>query len=200
MSIKKISILAVAGLVLGGATAWIQESHSLRRPASQFPAPKLKLQPWTDSLHSKINQSITVRLTPIGGVPDNDEQELRLKAEVTLHQAVQGEVQYVWSLPPDASVVSGELSDAWPNLQQGQTATAEISVLNVSKESVAKTITLHVSALGNGVKYASSGSFATNSGEQMAAAESADSMKLQSSEELVLKKSKAAVKLEKVHQ
>jgi hypothetical protein len=113
---------------------------------------------------------------------------------------VQGDVQFLWTLPADASVVSGELSDVWPNLKEGQTATTEISVLNVSKESVAKTVTLHVSALGNGVKYAASGSFATNSGEQMAAADATASMKMQNSEELVLKKSKAAAKMEKVHQ
>ncbi len=200
MSIKKISILAVTGLVLGGLTAWLQESQVGRHPASQFPAPKLHVKPWTDSLSGKLHQSISVQITPVGGVPDNDDQELRLKAEVTLHQAVAGDVHFQWSLPPDASVVSGELADAWPNLQPGQTATTEISLLNVSKESVAKTVTLHVSADGNGVKYASSGSFATNSAEQMAAAENNGSMKIQNSEELVLKKSKAAAKMEKVHQ
>jgi hypothetical protein len=200
MSIKKISTLAILGLTVGAAMAWIQEGPNSRHPASQLPAPKLRLTPWSESLEGKMNQSITVKITPVGGVPDHDEQELRLKAEVTLNQAVQGDVQFLWTLPADASVVSGELSDVWPNMQVGQTATTEISILNVSKESVAKTVTLHVSALGNGVKYAASGSFATNSREQMAAADSAASMKMQNSEELVLKKSKAAAKMEKVHQ
>jgi hypothetical protein len=200
MSVRKISTLAILGLTLGAAVAWIQEGPRSRHPASQFPPPKLRLTPWSESLNGKMNQAITVTITPVGGVPDHDEQELRLKAEVTLNQAVQGDVQFLWTLPADASVVSGELSDVWPNLQVGQTATTEISILNVSKESVAKTVTLHVSALGNGVKYAASGSFATNSGEQMAAADAAASMKMQNSEELVLKKSKAAAKMEKVHQ
>ncbi len=200
MSIKKISILAALGLTLGGLTAWWQDSQAHRHPASQFPAPKLRLKPWSESLSGKMNQAITVEISPVGGVPENDDQELRLKAEVTLHQPVQGDVQYTWTLPAEASLVSGELSDVWPNLQPGQTATAEISVLNVSKESIAKTVTLNVSAQGSGVKYASSGSFATNSREQMAAAENQNNMKVQNSEELVLKKSKAALKLEKVHQ
>lgn len=200
MSIKKISILAIGGLLLGAATAWLQESQISRHPASPFPAPKLKLKTWTDSVSGKLNQSIKVRVFPVDGVPDRDDQELRLKAEVTLNQHVDGDVHFLWTLPANASLVSGELADVWPNLQPGQTATTEISVLNVSKESMAKTVTLNVSAERGGVKYASSGSFATNSDEQMAAAEAQGAMKIQNSEELVLKKSKAAAKMDKVHQ
>jgi hypothetical protein len=201
MSIKKILLLAGFGLTLGGLTAWLQETQSHRFPASALlPAPRLKLQPWSHSLNGKMNQAITVEISAVGGVPESDDQELRLKAEVTVNQPIQGDMEYVWTLPADASLVSGELSDVWAGLQAGQTATAEISVLNVSKESVAKTVTLHVSAEGHGVKYASSGSFATNSREQMAGAAKENSLKMQNSEELVLKKSKAALKLEKVHQ
>ena len=119
MSLKKISILAVLGLSLGGVTAWIQESGG-RKPASvaHLPAPKLKLQPWSESTQGKMNQAINIEITTVGGVPDRDDQELRLKATVTLNQAMTGDVEYQWSLPADASLVSGELSDVWPGLQR----------------------------------------------------------------------------------
>jgi hypothetical protein len=157
------------------------------------------LKPWSESLVSKAHQAIEVKVSAVNGVPDHDEQELRLRAEVTLRRPIEQEVKFEWSLPPDASLVSGEISDAWPNLKPGQTATTEIVILGVSKESVTKTVTLHVSGISNGVQYASSGSFATNSPEQMAQADSMSVMKLQNSE-LALKKNDSAAKMEKVHQ
>lgn len=191
--------VSAVGLVMGGLAVQFYRSLPSRQPSSSFPAPKLRLKPWSESLVSKAHQAIEVKVFAVDGVPDHEEQELRLRAEVTLRRPIDQEVKFEWSLPPDASLVSGEISDAWPNLKPGQTATTEIVILGVSKESVTKTVTLHVSGLSNGVQYASSGSFATNSPEQMAQADSMSVMKLQNSE-LVLKKNDSAAKMEKVHQ
>lgn len=199
MSVKKLLVISSVGLVFGALTMQFYQNLPSRQPSSSFPPPKLRLKPWSESLVAKVHQAIEVKISPVGGVPDRDEQDLHLKAEVTLRRPIDQEVKFQWSLPPDASLVSGVLEDAWPNLQVGQTATTEIVIQGVSKESVAKTVTLHVSGLANGVRYASSGSFATNSAEQMAEAESVGVMKLQSSE-LVLKKSGAAARMEKVQQ
>lgn len=199
MPLKKILLTSAIGLVMGGLAVTFYQHLPSRQPAAAFPAPKLRLKPWSESLVAKAHQAISVKISAVGGVPDHDDQDLHLKAEVTLHRPIDQEVKFQWNLPPDASLVSGEMEDAWPNLQPGQTATAEIVISGVSKESVAKTVTLHVSGLSNGVQYASSGSFATNSPEQMSEGDAVGVMKLQSSE-LVLKKSDAAAKMEKVHQ
>ena len=197
MSLRKLVLTALIGFSLGGAAVFVlKDSARLRSPASsQASPPKL----WAHSLSGKMNQVIEVSLSPLGGVPDNDNQELRLRAEVMLHRPPDQEVKFQWNLPPGASVVSGELEDAWPNLQAGQTASTEIALLGVSKESVQKTVTLHVSALSQGVTYSSAGSFATNSAEQMAGSESIGVMKVHNSQ-LGLKNPESPGKLKRVQQ
>ncbi len=150
-------------------------------------------------MSGKLNQSITVQIMPVDGVPDRDDQDLRLRAEVTLNRPVDQEVKFQWTLPPEASLVSGEIEDAWPNLLPGQTATTEIVVQGVSKESLLNTVTLHVSALSQGVRYASAGSFAPNSVEASSESESIGVMKVQKPQ-LGLKKAESAGKLIKIHQ
>lgn len=200
MSIKKLSILAAVGLAVGFLGNFLYGSQKqYRELASELPAPRLKLKPWAHSLSGKLNQAMDVKIYAVGGIPDRDDQELRLRAEVRLNRPIDQEVKFQWNLPPDASVVSGELEDAWANLQQGQIASTEIVIMGVSKESVAKTVTLHVSGLSNGVNFASAGSFATNSAKHMRAEDSEGKMKTQNSE-LVLKKTESTDKLKKVHQ
>lgn len=199
MSLKKIAFVSAIGLTIGILGSIFYQNIPNRRLASEHPAPKIKIKPWAESLSGKTHQAIQVQIAAVGGVPDHDNQDLRLKATVTLNRALDQELKWQWSLPPGADVVSGELEDAWPNLQPGQTASTEITITGVSKESVAKTVTLHVSGMSHGVQYASSGSFATNSPEQMLASETPGNMKVQN-QELVLKKTGSAEKLNKLHQ
>ena len=195
MSLKNFQFKAFVGLVLFGlcfgvGIAYWQET-SQRGLASvdeaPFPAPKLNL--WGHSPYGKMNQSIDVRLEAIGGIPDNDDQELRLIAHVTLHRPIDQELSYQWVLPPGAELVSGELDDVWPGIQPGQTVSTEISVLGVSKEGLVKSITLHVSGQSQSIKYANSGSF-TTSPRQLD----------ESVEELALKKKISLEKMNKVQQ
>lgn len=199
MSIKHLFLLAVLGLAVGITGSFLFSKQPSRQLASELQPPKLRLKPWADSLSAKPHQAMSVRIFAVGGVPDREDQDLTLRAEVTLNRPVDQEVKFQWELPRDASVVSGELEDAWPNLQPGQTASTEIVLTGVSKESVAKTVTLYVSGLSNGVKFGGSGSFATNSAEHMTAEVPAGIINSGNSK-LVLKKSEAAVKLKKVHQ
>jgi len=199
MSIRNVFFIALIGMVVGVLGSFLYQKRSSRDLASELPPPKLRLKPWADSLSAKAHEAMTVQVTAIHGVPQNDDQELTLRAEVILNRPVDQEVKFQWTLPSGASVVSGEIEDAWPNLQPGQTATTEIVVTGVSKESVAKTVTLHVSGLSNGVTLGSSGSFATNSPEHIAA-ETATGIINAPNSKLVLKKSEAAAKMDKVHQ
>lgn len=169
MSIKHFPFKAVIaliffGLCIGVGIAYWQESAGRKiaslEEAQAFPAPKLNL--WGHSPYGKMNQSIDVRLEALGGIPDNDEQELRLIAHVTLHRPIDQELSYQWVLPPGAELVSGELEDVWPGIQPGQTVSTEISLLGVSKEGLVKSVTLHVSGISQSVKYANSGSFTTS--------------------------------------
>ncbi len=201
MPIKKLLFIAACGLMIGGLSVRFYQNLPSRNPASQLPPPKLHLKPWADSLYGKMHQAMDVKISAVGGVPDHDDQEIRLKGEVTLNRPMDQEVKFMWVLPPDATVVSGELEDSFPNLKAGQTATTEIVIQGVSKESFVKTVTLHVSGSAGGVQYASAGGFATNSREQMtAASDSGGGVSKLQNEELALKKSDSAAKMEKVHQ
>lgn len=199
MSLKNISLIILSGFIVGILGSFLFQGKPSRKIASELPAPKLRLKPWAHSLTTKTKQAISVEVFAVGGIPDQDHQDLTLRAKVTLNQPMDHEVKFQWTLPQDASLVSGELEDAWPNLLPGQTATTEIVLTGVSKESVAKTVTLHVSALSNGVNFGSSGSFATNSFDPTPVDSSAGIINSQNPK-LVLKKSDAAAKMDKVHQ
>lgn len=172
MSLKNIklgSAIISAGLFVGLGISYFGEMKS-RNLASvsadekPFPAPKLDL--WGHSPYGKINQSMEVKIEAIDGIPENDEQELKLIAQVTLNRNVDQELSYRWILPAGVSVVSGEVEDSWPGIQAGQTAQAEISLIGMSREGLAKTVTLQVFATstdnGQSIKYANSGSFTTD--------------------------------------
>ena len=176
MSIKSFSLIIAMGLLTGFlAVQFWSASH--RSPASEVAFSRPRVLAWGAEKYGKTSQAMEVRISTVGGVPDKDSQELHLKAEVTLNQKVEGDVSFRWVLPEDVSVVSGETEDVWTNLKVGQTATADLVVLNISKEGFPKTVTLNVTAIGSGVHFGGSGSFATNSYLQMtaAAAEEKDS-------------------------
>lgn len=201
MPVRQIFLFIALGLSLGALGSYFYQQLPERHPASTnlLPPPKLRLKPWAHSLVGKLNQAISVKITAVGGVPDRENQELTLKAQVTLNRPIDGDLQFQWSLPADTSLVSGEIEDVWPNLKPGQTATAEISVIGVSKEDFSKTVTLHVSGTSNGVQYATAGSFAPNSSERIPESEAAGFVKVPNPD-LVLKKSYSAEKMEQVHQ
>jgi hypothetical protein len=97
-------------------------------------------------------QLLSTRLEIIGGVPPHDEQDITLRATVslipTLKKSAEAEdVEYRWILPPDATVVSGETEDAIANLKPGQQAHIEITLNGVSKESSTSVITFQAEAL-----------------------------------------------------
>jgi hypothetical protein len=95
---------------------------------------------------TSLSSPMTVSITPVDGIPNHDAQELVLRADVVLNTEVDGDVEWSWNLPPEASIVSGEANDVWPGMRAGERAHAEISVLNVSKDSM-KTVTFTVKAL-----------------------------------------------------
>lgn len=198
MSVNKLNFkwglsLVLAGLLVGAGIATFKDS-SKRQIASvdgqqSFKAPKVNI--WGHTPYGKMNQNIEVKVESINGIPDNDEQELRLVAHVTLNRPVDEELIYRWVLPEGASIVSGEIEDSWPGIQSGQTASTEIALVGVSKEGLAKTVTLQVSGKSKSVKYASSGSFTTDPRSLV---------ETENSEELALKKKMNIEKMEKAHQ
>jgi hypothetical protein len=166
MSIKIFSIISAVGIICGymGMKAW--QSSASRTPSSEFSKSKI----WGAEKFGKTSQAIHIVISTVSGVPDSDDQELRLKAEVSLNQKIDGDLEFEWMLPEGVAVVAGEKKDVLTNLQPGQVATLEITLLNISKEGFAKTVTLNVSGNQGGIRYGGSGSFATNSFVQMSAA------------------------------
>lgn len=203
--LKKLFLISFFGFAIGGLGILFWQAVN-RNPASTLPTTHQRPKPWADSLSGKMNQAMTVVITPIGGIPDHDEQDLLLKAEVTLNQNIDGEVTFQWTLPPEASVVSGELQDAWANLKPGQTATAEITINHVSREGLSKTIFFHAMGKTSGIKIGGVGAFATNetafdhSVPGPTETKTSSEEKLEISNETILKKERLAEKLNRTHQ
>ena len=166
MSIKIFSIITAVGLICGyvGMQAW--QSSANRFPSSEVSKARI----WGAEKFGKTSQAIHISISTVSGVPDNDEQELRLKAEISLNQKIDGDLEFEWMLPEGVAIVAGEKKDLITNLQPGQVATLEITLMNISKEGLAKTVTLNASGNQGNIRYGGSGSFATNSFVQMSAA------------------------------
>jgi hypothetical protein len=132
---KAAKFLTAAGLALlfaGAATALIVFDHHAKRiPAS--------------ILTETVDTPFTINIVAVNGIPDRDDQELTLRADVIMNANIQADVDWSWHLPPGASIVAGEENETWPGLKAGERAHAEISLLNVSKESM-KTVTFSVKA------------------------------------------------------
>ena len=208
MSIKIKQLLLVSGLGLSVAVAiggiqYVMSSSS-RKPASMLEAPKNPVQPWADSLQGKMQQAISVQLSTIGGVPDNENQEMHLRAEITLNRAINSDLEYQWELPDGVSIVSGYPADGFANVKPGQTVPIDLYVVGFAKTGNLKTITLHASGFTTDQKFQSSGSFANNSAVQMAEAEketaTGQEKLTEESAELVLKKEAGQEKLNKVQE
>lgn len=154
--------LALGGLAVGGAMSYFRtQSTSVRYPASALPAPNLRVLPYAHSLQGKNNRLLDITISPVSGLPENDNQEITLQALVTLLQPIAGELEYHWILPEGVELVSGELNDSWTNIQPGQTAQTTISLLNFSKVSIPRTIVLQVSGQGPTARLGGAMTFST---------------------------------------
>lgn len=159
---QKLSALVFFGIVCGWGFSSFYEST--RAPAS-LPAPKLRLKPWAHSTSGKLQEAISVKVYAVSGLPENDSQELTLRAEVTLNRPLDTEAEWQWVLPEEAKLISGEVTDSWPGLEVGQTATTEISLVGVSKEGSVKTVSFMVHGNSGSIKFGGAGHFATNTYE-----------------------------------
>jgi hypothetical protein len=155
--------LYITMLAFWGLLAVIVMDHGKKRePASILPAPKLQTENpnANKKLTTTVDTPFTVTITAVNGVPDHDEQELTLRADVVLNANIQSDVEWNWNLPEGASIVSGEKSDTWAGLKTGGRAHAEISLLNVSKE-IMKTVTFTVKASTKNNSFDGIAAFAT---------------------------------------
>jgi hypothetical protein len=151
-------------LIVTGAFTWgyLVNQKSERQVA--IGGPVSKLHPFPGKQAGKANGFIDVRVSAPNGVPDSDQQELVLQAEVTLNGPSNEEVNYYWNLPEDAKVVSGNVSDSWTQLKTGEKALAEIRLLNVSNQT-AKVVSFHAMTLTNGARMGGIDSFSTSNHE-----------------------------------
>jgi hypothetical protein len=153
-----VFFLVGAGFLLG---TFLQKSAPIRNPASQkLPAPVLP-KPWAHSLVGKHNRFANLSLTPVDGIADYNDQEIRLRAHVTLLLPVQGDLEFTWILPEGVTLVNGELEDVWSGVLPGQTVTTDLTVLGFSKESQDKTIVFRADGLVAGNRTGGAVSFAT---------------------------------------
>jgi hypothetical protein len=161
MSIKNnLSILAIVacGFALG---SFLQHSVVDRSPAAaKLEAPKLP-KPWAHNLVGKHNRFANLLLSPANGIADRDDQEMVLRAHITLLAPISGDLEYTWTLPAGVNVVEGELSDAISGLQPGQEHTVDLTVVGFSKESSNRTILFRADGISTGGRTSGAVSIAT---------------------------------------
>jgi len=162
MSIKKIFVIINLGLFSAFIISQVIKNNDKQTLISKkydF-SPSLKRQ-----IASKTNAMMEIQIESINGIPDHDEQDISLKATVTLKRAVDSDLNFKWMLPDDVKVVAGHVEDGWHNIQPGQSVTTEITLTGVSKESPGKPIMLHVNSTNQGFNIGYSGVFAVESEE-----------------------------------
>lgn len=151
-----IAMLAFWGLL----AVIVMDRDNKREPASVLPAPKLQTENPAEKLTTVVDTPFSVNIVAVNGVPDRNDQELTLRADVVLNANIQSDVEWSWNLPEGATIVSGEKSDTWAGLKTGERAHAEISLLNVSKE-IMKTVTFTVKASTKNNSFDGIAAFAT---------------------------------------
>ena len=111
------------------------------------------------SLQAKPDRMIDVKIQVLNGIPKRDDQDLTLRAIVTLKKPIVHDLEFKWMLPPGAQVVAGQEEDSWANLQVGQSVETEITVNGVSLESSSSVVVFHADTDINGVKIGGSAVF-----------------------------------------
>lgn len=183
MSIKKIFVLINLGLF----TAFIFSQILKNNEKQNLISKKYDFSPSQNrQVASKTNAMMEVQIVPVNGIPDNDEQDITLKATVTLKRSVDSDLNFKWMLPDDVQVVAGHLEDGWNNIQPGQSVTTEITLTGVSKESPGKPIMLHVNSTNQGFNIGYSGVFVIETEEVALPEEKKDKLeKVSKSKEVI---------------
>lgn len=142
-----VVIIVACGFALG---YFMQGSNTSRIPASnKLAAPQLP-RPWAHSIQGKHHRFADLSISPVEGIADRDDQEMKLRARIRLLAPINGDLDYTWTLPAGVSLVEGELSDALSGLQPGQEHTVDLTIVGFSKESTDRTILFRVDAIGMG--------------------------------------------------
>jgi len=150
MSIKKIFFFGI----LGFASAYVVSLYF----ENQTPSPQKGFATVQKrQIAGKTNAMMDILVEPIGGVPEHDEQEITLRATLTLKRPIDTDLNFKWILPDDVRVVAGHLEDGWNNIQPGQSVTTELTLTGLSKESPGKAAVLHVESTSQGFKVGYSG-------------------------------------------
>lgn len=134
---KRILLIIALGLTLGIFGEYYRQTvQGRRQPAS---VAGFKANPKSVLAMGKQDRAVFVDLSAPHGTPSENDQELTLRAEITVQQSLpNNELFYSWVLPQGAEIVSGHISDSLPNILPGQKATVEIILTGVSHEQAEK--------------------------------------------------------------
>lgn len=154
---KKMGLLFCT--LLGLACAY---GLSVQQKSEKLTSHKFNFSEVKRTLAGKPNAMMEISIEPISGIPDHDEQEITLRASLTLSRPVDSDLSFKWILPEDVSVVAGHLEDGWNHILPGQTVMTEITLTGLSKESAGKAAVLHVESTSHGAKIGYSGVYAVN--------------------------------------
>lgn len=109
---------------------------------------------------SKTNAMMDIQIESLNGIPEKDEQEIVLRATLTLKRPIDTDLNYKWMLPEGVQVVAGHLEDGWNQILPGQSVQTELTVTGLSKENPGKAVILHVESTSQGAKIGYSGVYA----------------------------------------
>ena len=151
MSIKPTQL---AGAALTLVTLIVILSRPLSFPSARGPA---SLPSDSKSAHfkphlgitSKPNQSIRVSIEVVDGFPSSNDEVAILRAKISASNQITGAVDFQWTLPPGAELVSGELMESISNMGSDEIV-REISVRGFSSEGLPRNVTLEATSRSNG--------------------------------------------------
>ena len=153
---KKIFSILILGAFTGILLGLIS---NLAKPNQRLPSSTLLAKQW----QGKHQRLLGVTIENQSGLPPSDDKELVLKAKIWGLQPILGEVHYRWILPPEASLVAGELSDSVESLPDPKKfIDRDLTLLGVSAEGPEpKLIILQVYTEIDGVNIGSTAVFST---------------------------------------
>lgn len=124
---RKLVAVTVAGLLIGISGMALQEEVK-RKPSSAATAK------WTPAPLGKHLAPVKVEIQKVENIPTSGNDEVEIVGRLFVHQEINSDLSFSWTLPEDVQLVEGLLSDSLPNVQMGQIVEVKLTVTGFNSE------------------------------------------------------------------
>jgi hypothetical protein len=121
---KKYISLVILGVIVGGVFSVL----TIKNKAQRRPANIINPRGHQDLFEIKIYSTQQL--------PENEDQDVKIKAKVQPKQKLNSEIYYNWILPKDVVLVDGELSDSVP----GKMLTQESFEIEITLQGISQSM------------------------------------------------------------